>query len=338
MLNKNNEIWQLIDSRNFGGIESHILQLCIGLQNSGYKPRVVFINDYGEHPMVAQLQQLGLSYSIWKKSYIASMTDLFLSSTKPQLIHSHGYKAGIISRFLAKMVNLPLVSSFHSGESKSGKLKLYDFIDRYSACLSNCRLAVSQQISQSLPYHNEVINNFVDTQNKDLSTGEQIAFVGRLSKEKGLEELRQIAALLPHRQIHCYGDGPLRTLLKDQNNIVLHGQQATMDHIWPNIGLLLMPSRFEGLPMAAIESMARGIPVLASKVGNLPQLIQHGQNGWLRDVGDIHAFVLSIKIWLSVSSTQRQTIALAAQKTIQQHYSLSAVLPQVIQRYDALTA
>ncbi len=338
MLNKDNEIWQLIDSRNFGGIESHILQLCIGLQNSGYKPRVIFINDYGEHPMIAQLQQYGVNYSIWKKSYINAITDLILSPQKPQLMHSHGYKAGIISRFITTFVNLPLVSSFHSGESKSGKLKLYDFIDRYSACLSDCRLAVSQQISQSLPYQNEIINNFVNTQSTGLSKGEKIAFVGRISKEKGIEDLRKIAQLMPHKEFHCYGDGPLIHLLKQQKNIILHGQQPSMDAIWPQIGLLLMPSHFEGLPMAAIESMARGIPVLASAVGDLPQLIQHGQNGWLRETADIDAFVLTIKIWLSISINQRQTIALAAQKTIQEHYSLSAVLPQVLQRYDTLTA
>ena len=56
---------------------------------------------------------------------------------------------------------------------------------------------------------------------------------------------------------------------------------------WREIGLLLMPSRAEGLPMASLEALAAGVPVASARVGAMPEVIDEGVNGWLFDVGDV---------------------------------------------------
>ncbi len=107
-----------------------------------------------------------------------------------------------------------------------------------------------------------------------------------------------------------------------------------MAKIWPRIGLLVMPSRAEGLPMAALEAMAQGIPVLASHVGALHRLINHKVNGWLETAGDLSAFEQQICKWHRQPQTVTRSMALNARNTVQQNFSSQAVIPQLLQHYQ----
>ena len=57
-----NEIWLLLDSRDLGGIESHVQQLAVGLAAAGQVPRVLFWADYGDHPLRAALDRAGIAH------------------------------------------------------------------------------------------------------------------------------------------------------------------------------------------------------------------------------------------------------------------------------------
>jgi hypothetical protein len=122
---------------------------------------------------------------------------------------------------------------------------------------------------------------------------------------------------------------------KHPSPLFFHGQQSNMDQRWQNIGLLLMPSRFEGMPMAALEAMARGIPVLAFAVGGLPTLIEHGRNGWLVPAGNTEAFAAYIRTWQSLTSAQRQAMGHAARRTVDMNFSREAVIPQYLNLYQS---
>ncbi|NTS76171.1 glycosyltransferase family 4 protein [Catenovulum sp. SM1970] len=338
MSQNNRQVWQILDSRNFGGIESHVLQLCLGLKSQGWLAKVVFVQHYGEHPLWPKLKAHGIPYTVCQADK-NSLTKM-LEQERPALIHTHGYKAGIVTRLLAKFKHIPVISTYHAGEAPTGKVKIYDWIDRYSGFLADDRLAVSQDVKKKVPTACDVTKNFVDIKNMTLSEGQQIAFVGRLSEEKGTDNLLAIARSLPHVDIHCYGDGPDMEKLQANKtaNLHLHGQQNDMSQVWPNIGLLLLPSLHEGMPMVALESMARGIPVIASSVGDLPKLIQHGDNGWLKSPSDIKGFNLCIRTWLSVSNERKAKLSQVAQDVIRENYSFEAVMPELVKRYQSLIA
>lgn len=332
--NRNNfEIWLLLDSRHPGGIETHVFQLADGLNREGVSVSVIFLNDHGPHPLRDMLEQANINTRSLNGSFIRLYKEL--REERPLVLHTHGYKAGIFGRFAAKLCGIPTVSTFHAGEIPSGKLKLYDWLDRYSAVLATKNYAVSPLIAKSLPVRSELFDNFVNTDGLEPSEGEEIAFVGRISFEKGPDYFLQLAKELPQQTFHIYGDGPLFTHLQDiaGENVRFHGQQKDMSPIWSRIGLLVMPSRQEGLPMASLEAMARGIPVLASNVGALDQLIDNDINGWLIDSGDIDELVRIIKRWTTMTKQEKVAFQTSASIKVQQRYSASIVIPKLIQEY-----
>ena len=330
----NNEIWQLLDSKHMGGIETHVLQLATGLSRQGHKTRVVFLDDHGEHPLKQQLREQGIPMQVLDGRF-ASLRRA-LRHHRPRLLHTHGYKAGLYGRLAARTTSIRSYSTYHAGEVGKGRLALYDWLDCHSAWLADGAFAVSLPIAQRIPSPSQVIDNFIDTTGLVRSEGQQIAFVGRLSREKGADRFLALATQYPRDSFHLYGDGPLAAELKATApaNVVFHGQQAQMCKVWPAIGLLVMPSRHEGLPMAALEAMARGVPVIASDVGALGGLITPNVDGWLLDQHDSIGFRDFVGLWLGMPKQQRDRIALAAMARVNQRYSSDAVIPWLLQHYQ----
>ena len=85
--------------------------------------------------------------------------------------------------------------------------------------------------------------------------------------------------------------------------------------------------------MAALEAMARGIPVIASSVGALPQLIAHGKNGWLVNAEEDSGFLSAINEWHQLSDDQKSEIRHNARATIHENYSPMAIVPLVVRFY-----
>lgn len=328
-----NQIWLLLDSSKAGGIESHVLQLAQGLDAHGVAVTVVFLTDYGEHPMKVLLSREGINSLALDGSMLSLCRALRLH--RPALIHTHGYKAGILGRLAAKLNQTPVITTYHAGEIASGKLALYDWLDRVSAVLADKSFAVSPQIAKRLPTDALVFDNFINTNNLTASQGKQVAFVGRVSEEKGPDYFAQIARCLPQTRFHVYGDGPLfdELAMTAPANLQLHGQQDDMALVWPQIGLLVMPSRHEGLPMAALEAMGRGIPVLASDVGALSKLIISDNNGWLVEVGNIKNFVRKLQVWQRKAPSQQQAFKSSAKQTVQQSFSTQSAIPALLSHY-----
>ncbi len=338
MDNQTNKIYLLLDSSELGGIESHVLQLANGLKHHPINIKVVFLRGYPDHPLYDQLQQLDIDYQVLNGSVHALWQTL--REEPVSLLHTHGYKAGIYGRCVSKLLAIPVVSSYHAGEIPNGKLALYDWIDRYSAGLADLVFAISPQIAQRLPVKAEISDNFINTSNIKASSGQQIAFVGRLSHEKGPDRFLQLSQQFPQQQFHVYGTGALASSLQKSatDNVTFHGLQHNMSAVWPKIGLLIMPSRFEGLPMAALEAMARGIPLLAKRVGALDKLIQPAKpcGGWLVTEGDVNELTQRFQYWLDLSAPARQSIQLNAQKTIHQNFSSSSAIPKLITHYTQI--
>ncbi|WP_407334209.1 glycosyltransferase family 4 protein [Enterovibrio sp. 27052020O] len=330
------KIWLVLDSRGFGGIESHVEQLALGLNNARTDVTVVFLNNYGEHPVHKRLLYCGLKCNVLDGRLVSLWQAI--RKGKPNVIHTHGYKAGILVRPIAKMMGITCASTFHSGEVKEGKLKLYDWFDRHTAFLANQVYAVSTPVLETLPCAAKLANNFVNTHNTPPSDGNQIAFVGRLCKEKAPERFVHLAKRFPHLDFHVYGDGPLRKPLERiaPQNVTFHGAQSDMRKVWTHIGLLIIPSRAEGLPMSSLEAMARGIPVAAFNVGALDKLIQHNLNGWILEQGDVDGLVNVIHVWRNSDAVQRAQWKMRAIQTIQKRYSAEAIVPQLLQAYTAV--
>jgi len=337
-------VWLFLDSSSVGGIETHVMQLSQGLASYGVDVTLVLYQAYPDSPIPSLLQQLTETSGTERLTvhildgHLLSLYRLIRNSQPPVLLHTHGYKAGLIGRFTSRLMGIPVASTWHAGEVPAGIVRAYDFIDRYTAPLAQLRFAVSPQIQSRLPVSSRVMDNFVDMDSTHLSNGQQLAFVGRLSHEKGPDIFLELAQRLTAQPFHMYGGGDMYQELHATapDNAHLHGMQTDMSTVWEQVGLLIMPSRFEGLPMAVLEAMARGIPVIASNVGALPSVIQHGKNGWLVPAADSDAFTAAIQQWLSLPESDKQAVRLAARDTIQTRFSATAIIPEFVQAYQTI--
>lgn len=339
------EVWILLDSRIYGGIESHVVELATGLQSFHVNVRVVLVVEYDPPaPLINKLNQAQIPVSyLWhlcpkserSKTIPVKQITGAVAEHQPSVIHTHGYKAALLARS-AKLFTRTfprLISTYHAGETPTGKVWAYDWLDRYSARLSDHSFAVSQAIQDKLPTQSELLNNFVTIPEQHCRYKE-IAFVGRLSHEKGADRFIDIARQIPDVEFSIYGDGPEKPRLVESapTNVIFHGHQSDMDAVWRNITVLVISSRYEGLPMAALEAMARGIVVISLDVGRLPDLIQDGQNGFLAH--DIPALTDKINNWLEMSHSEQYPMRYKAIETIKAHYSSRSIIPILIERYQ----
>lgn len=134
--------------------------------------------------------------------------------------------------------------------------------------------------------------------------GGYLLAVGRLSPEKGYDQLIRAAAKVPNARIVIAGMGPeedrLRTSIRSHaiTNVELAGHQrgADLERLYRGAsGFISCPSGYENAPLAVLDALAYGLPILASRVGGLPEMVQDFHNGFLVDMGNTDAWIAALK-------------------------------------------
>ena len=327
------EIWLLLDSSGLGGIESHVAELAAGLAAAGQVPRVAFLTDFGPHPLRDRLDAAGLAWEALPGGVRALLRRL--RQGRPALLHTHGYKANLLGRVAARLAGIPAVSSFHAGERPDGAVGLYDLADRWTAGLA-ARVAVSRQIAGRLPWRAEVVPNFValpaeGAADRPLAVG----FVGRMVPEKGPDRFAALAGMVDGPRFIAFGDGPDRaaTEVVAAGRVEFRGAVPGMAGHWAELGLLAITSRAEGLPLAALEAMAAGVPVAAFGLGGLPELITDGVDGWLAPPDDLPALAARVAAWAALDAPARAVIGAAARATIAARFGREAGVARLLAVY-----
>lgn len=323
-----------LDSRAIGGIETHVLVLGQALLNAGVRTTILRLADHGPHPMDDQARNIGLPVRVLTRER-ASLPQ-WLKVNHATLLHTHGYKAGILGRLTGPRHRLPVVSTFHNGDRGTGKLAAYTALDRFTSRWSS-NIAVSAEISASLPRTATVIDNFVAMPPCPGNPGRKIGFVGRLSQEKGPDHFLELARRHADMPFIMFGDGPMyaETRASAPGNVEVVGSVPGMADRWTDLGLLVMPSRQEGLPMAALEAMSHGVPVAAFGVGGLPGLVEDGVTGYLAEPGDVHELSGRLATHMNASEDTRRKMRMNARARIMEGYSAQARLGDVLAVYRA---
>jgi len=170
-------------------------------------------------------------------------------------------------------------------------------------------------------------------------TEPSVLFLGRINEIKGVDVLIRACARLPAVKLQIAGYGPTATAAKALAaelavETVFHGQVASArkSELLDEAQVLVVPSRIlangttEGLPVALLEGMGRGIPVVASAVGGIPDLIRDGDNGLLVPPDNPEALAKAIASVLSDPAAARER-AVVARKTARR-YAWSCLGPQ----------
>ncbi len=171
----------------------------------------------------------------------------------------------------------------------------------------------------------KVLPNFIlDWPEEIFPPANYYLFVGRLVPEKGIEMFLRAAAQLPDQRFLVAGQGPEQAALMkryDLPNVRWLGQLAGVDlqNVLARARALIFPSQwYENFPLAILESFASGVPVIASRLGGVPELVQSGVNGQLFAPSDLTALVAAIKEF-DTDSKQRQHLSDGARETARQY-------------------
>lgn len=224
------------------------------------------------------------------------------------LLHAHDYKSLLLGLAAGAVTRIPVVATFHGDTGHLPRVRLYEALARRAARWAAAVATPSEPLAAQLraasprtPVH--VVPNGIPL--GPLPTAEArararaalgfpecvpvVAFVGRLSVEKSPEVLLRAAAGLEHAVVLA-GDGPLRAHLEVEarGRARFLGFVADVAPLLAAADVLALPSRTEGLPLAVLEAMAAGVPVVASAVGALPEVLEGGA-GLLVPPGDVAA-------------------------------------------------
>lgn len=246
------------------------------------------------------------------KSTLASRRLGRLLNKGYDVVHSHGVQAGLVTALSAIPASARHVVTLHN---LPGKDMLSRFTMGYMARRTNCFIAVSNSISDSLkgmlPSQTkiDVIPNgipaaFYEQQIRDDSLGEETAVIGcvaRLSREKGVDILLEAARRLPILKFIVAGDGPDRATLGElaPANVTFLGRIEDVRSIYSRSRILVIPSRREGQGIVALEALAAGCPIVASDVGGLADMLTEGMTALLVPVGDVTALCEAINLLIS---------------------------------------
>lgn len=335
-------IWQFIDSSGIGGIERHVEILAGGLLDNQKACEVIIYADHDNNCWLKQLKAAHIPFRVLGGSVTEFTSALRLH--KPSLVHTHGYKAGILGRSAARLLNIPAVSTFHSGERGNFPVSLYQKFDEISAFLAPS-IAVSSPIKERLPFEADLVHNFVKVPtNLSLPQRDrlQVGFVGRFSHEKApdyycaLTDMLSSAPNFDTIDWHAYGDGPMLDELRQAygDHISFHGVETDMDSVWPTLDLLVIPSRDEGLPLAALEALSYGIPVVASSLGALPEAVKHRKTGWLFPPGNLDAAADHMTEWADLTQSEREQQFHLCRAHVQKNFSIQSGLASILNIYN----
>lgn len=282
------------------------------------------------------------------------------------VIHTHEYKTDVIAAWLKPRVPAKWVSTFHSANAGNLKLKFYQ-------ALAYRALKKADRVMTVSPHQKElllekgipsailtVLPNGVDTEMFAPTGNEEnlraewgipgdavvLGFVGRLSKEKNipllLEAFSQVVQ--EHKKLFLIlaGEGPERKNVEKliselglQEKARLVGFLENTVPFYSSIDLFVQSSDTEGMPNTVLEAMAMGLPVVATEVGGVGELIQNNEEGFLVPAGDAGRLAQSM-IKLIESPTLREEMGKEGRAKVVQQFSFDARVKKLEELYEKL--
>ncbi len=180
------------------------------------------------------------------------------------------------------------------------------------------------------------------TDQPDCSHGQYVGFAGRISEEKGISQLIEMAKRLPHIPIYVAGGISSAGLqnLQAPDNINFCGflSPEKMDQFYQNAKMVIVPSLWqEPFGLVAIEAMKNGIPVIAFRAGALGEIVDDGVNGRICEINDTECLAATVEELWDAPQACKQLGEQGRQKVID-HYGDSVYLDRITDVYKKLIA
>ncbi len=355
-----------------GGLETLLLDCIARMPYGRYRHAIVCLDDVGA--LGERASALGVElYALHKPPGPALATHYalwkLLRSLRPTLLHTYNL-AAIEYQATALLAGVPARVHAEHGRDISdptGSNRRHNLLRRLLSPLIHTWVPVSDNLRQWLAdvirvpdYKNQQVANGVDTSRFRPDAPMQpfygsecfvIGTVGRLDPVKNhgllLDAFVLLRAQLPAHaarlRLVIVGDGPCMEPLRArvaqaglQWVVHLAGAQADVAPLMRAFSVFALSSVAEGQPVTVLEAMASGLPVVATSVGGVPEVVCHGQTGQLVLSGNAEAMAAALAVYCLAPATAR-THGAAGRQRVQQHFDITATVHDYLDIYDALT-
>ena len=210
-------------------------------------------------------------------------------------------------------------------------------VSRFIALNEFCRMKF---IEGGLPAEKVVVKpNFVPDSGMTYQTpGKKVLFVGRLSKEKGIATLAKLIDCLPDVEFEIVGDGPEANTLRGKQNVNMRGSLplSEVKEAMAGCCCLLLPSIwYENFPRTLVEAFSLGVPVFASRIGALAELIKDNETGFLFEPGNHFDLASKLK-WAIANPRCLRDVGIAARREYEKRYTPTQNYTELAAIYDAV--
>jgi glycosyltransferase involved in cell wall biosynthesis len=312
-MKKKLKVMQIIPNLALGGAEIMVENLSYALDNEGVDVKIVSLYTYSS-PITERLKKCNIHvYFLGKRKgfdirILLQLFKLFYKE-KPDVIHSHLYATtySIPAAILAGIrIRVHTIHSIANKEINSFKRKIYKFFYKYCKVIP---VAISSKVKDtfyeeyklpkiSVPLIYNGIN-FARCETKHYGPNPpniiNIVHVASFKEAKNhsglIDSFKIVHKSNPSTTLTLIGTGPLEEKIKDkvrdlelENSVVFLG---AMDNVFPFLNeadIFVLPSLWEGMPMTLIEAMGTGLPIVATNVGGIPDMIEDKFSGLLVDV------------------------------------------------------
>lgn len=301
--------------------------------------------------------------------YLIKRCVTLIKQKQLEIIHAHGYKETVVGMVASIITKKPLIVTQHGFAERHMKSKVYNFIQKsvcrfYPVQKIICVSAQIQKIYLNFGVSEKklvVIPNAVSTKwavtpyKKVCFTPKDgyqdafvVAFIGRLSYEKGPDKFIELINYLQNtttRSVQPFigviiGDGAMRGQLEQQvdalnlsDKVVFIGFCKDVNTLLASVDVLALTSRTEGIPITLLEAMASGVPVVATNVGGVPEVIANPSIGYVVAENDMNAMAEHI-ITLQQNAAVRQSKIQAALKHIKLYHNIAQQAVQIRAIYN----
>jgi len=352
-----------------GGAEEMVLNLVRHLPPQ-YVPAVACIHEAG--PIGLEIERtgvpfkvLGLKPGVLRPFDVLRLRD-FLYECQPDIVHTFLLTGSLYGRFAAMMARVPVVIGTEVNVYEK-KRKLHALAERWLMRDTDAVVASAESVRdfyikqvKADPSKVEVIYNAVDWAQLQATVSRAemrasidvpldaplLTIIARLTEQKGHRILLDalVRSDLARAHLLVVGDGPLRQSLESQAaNLGLSarvrfvGARRDLGNILAATDVFVMPSFWEGLPLAMVLAMGAGVPVVATRVAGIPEVVQDGVTGLLVPPGDSGELGAALSRVVN-DDTTRVLLGQAARAFVGPRFGVDGYVHSVTALYDRLLA
>ena len=364
-------VLHLVEDLKVGGLEMVIASIVLGLDKTKYQSQVWCLAQGGD--VAAELIGKGASVRILgEKSYYNPLRILHLArliwKEKFKIIHTHGYFASTFGRTAGLIARVPVIithvhTTYHDYKLRNILIEniLSRFTDRIIFVSKAVQISMikNERIREDktcVIYNGATISspvNNIETIRRgreQLGIDKQdrvIIIVASLTPNKGhsvlLDAFAQVVKKYPHMKLLIVGDGPLMEELLAvtahldlSSKVIFTGRRRDVASLLQLADIFVLSSiTREGLGIALIEAMAMGLPVIGTKVGGIPEVIEHNVNGLLVSPGNPGELAAALEA-LEQDGNMRERMGKRGKEIYVKKFTMTRMIGLIENLYDEL--